>query len=643
VQSREVFIEPSFLRGPAEDEECGEADSDALRRFVDARISQLATTLGHDRPEDIPWRSRKFPVLAALAPVMTSSEGEITYPGDPMCLYAALSVVIDSSVKSARQGVTPESPFPTLCPDWLQPPSATDRAGAEHGDRNWGAKDGLIDSSVYDPRVWNDEARRQFRVILRRARPSVMLISAVSPAHRYAIDMADIVKQELPDCLVVLGGRHADETIEYDTATRSLLLAHSSTLTAIDDHRIPPVVDFLVSGEGYFSLDLLMKAIALSLDLECARASVAKVVQVLKLLGTTEAEIPGSSLICAIDGKALFAFPIRGPQFDLGTLPSAYQGFAIRARFPVFPDQEGEAARTAHFMTSNACPYRCNFCSESAVLHGGIRRYALQPEVAALRRVCEYVNYGAEALFFDDSIFWSGSFPRMRSFTQGLIAIRDVEHPSEMPEVYQEWITNSVSLERLKALQYGCQLTVDLLTSLHREAAVREMLAQLRSSGCTYIYLGIESMASQVMSNVHKNIREVPELPWRAKVRQALQRIQDAGIPVGSSILFGLDGETPETIDETIEEVGLLIDDGLLMLASPNILTYHPATPITRSHGMSDKLDYHTPRVANRPPYTFFEEAFPGVVSKLLTEEDIWRIHHATTKRWGAVRNGIDV
>jgi hypothetical protein len=35
----------------------------------------------------------------------------------------------------------------------------------------------------------------------------------------------------------------------------------------------------------------------------------------------------------------------------------------------------------------------------------------------------------------------------------------------------------------------------------------------------------------------------------------------------------------------------------------------------------------------------FFEEAFPAVVSKNLSEQDIWYIHEQTKLRWGTRRN----
>ncbi|MEU9125506.1 B12-binding domain-containing radical SAM protein [Streptomyces sp. NPDC048506] len=613
-----------------------------LSHLRDSRIAELVAREGCSRPDEVSWRARSFPVLAALAPVMTSPEGEITYPGDPMCLYAALSVPVDSALRSARLGVGRDTPFSDLCPDWGRPPTKRHRLAAEHGLPAQRASAGTSDATVFDPRVWDAEARAALRAEVRRHRPRVFLVSTVSPGHRYALDMARIVKDEMPGCLVVFGGRHMDETMTYAAAKRTVVLEYSSTLRAIDDGRADAVVDFCVSGEGHFALDLLMKAIALAMDLDRTPAEVSDVVRVLESFGAAGVRVPGNSLLCALDATTVHAFPILGEKFDLAELPSPYQGFAIRSRFPVFPLPDGTPARTAHMTVSNACPYHCDFCSESALVVGGLKRFRGSPAETALERICEYVSYGAQAVFFDDSIFWTGSFPLMREFCALLRAARHAGGPEKLPEACRRWITDEGDWDRLRGLQFGCQVTADLLTTLHKEQEVREVLEALREAGCSYLYMGIESMSTEVMQHVHKNIRRITEFPWKAKVRTALERIRAAGIPVGSSVLFGLEGETRATIEETVREVGELVDSDLIMLASPNILTYHPATKITRAHGMHDKLDYHSPDVDNRPPYIFFEEAFPGVVSRRLTEDDIWFIHAETAKRWGAIRNSAE-
>lgn len=634
MPSRPTVIHHHFASPPT----AVAADRERLHTRRAARIAQLLAGDPGDGP--LPhWPARRFPVLAALAPVMTSTEGEITYPGDPMCLYSALSVTIDEALTSAARGPGPDVPFPDLCPDWGRVPDTEYRLRAEHGPRPWRPDDPNTDTTVFDPRVWDDHAREQLRTEVRRRQPRVFLVSTVSPGHRYALEMARIVKREVPSCLVVFGGRHIDETIRYVPQTQRLALEYSSTIRAIDDGRSDAVVDILVAGDGYFALALLMRAIAQAMALDERWVSVPEVVEMLDLLGGAGERVPSTSLICALTEDAVHAFPIDGPRYDLGELPSPYRGFAIRARFPVFPRPDGTASRTAHMMVSNACPYHCSFCSESAALAGGLRRFGKDPIGAAIERVCEYVSYGAEAIFFDDPIFWSGNFPNIRAFCTALIEVRAAERIADLPKRCQRWIRTDDDLERLRALQFGGQVTADLLTTLHKEPAVREILALMRQAGCTYLYMGIESMSAQVMQHVHKNVRRIEGFGWEQKVRTALERIRDAGIPVGSSVLFGLHGENQTSIAETIEGVGRLIDDGLLMLASPNILTYHPATAITRMHGVADELDYHSPTVENRPPYTFFEEAFPGVVSRQLTEADIWHIHQMTEKRWGAQRN----
>ncbi|MER7518595.1 B12-binding domain-containing radical SAM protein [Streptomyces sp. NPDC126499] len=626
---------------PAEVDEEAAGMLAALRRH---RYDSLLEQGGHDHLDQVPWSSRAFPVLAALAPVMTSPEGEITYPGDPMCLYAALSVVVDNALKSARPAAyrDGEPPFTDLCPDWRHAPDKERRLTARHGPRSGANAESTPDSAVFDPRIWDDESREQLRAMTRRLRPKVFLVSTVSPGHRYALEMARLVKKEEPDCLVVFGGRHMDETMRYTPGARTVTLEYSSTLRAIAEGRAEPVVDFCVGGEGYFALDVLMKAIALSMDLDRTRARVGDVIETLALLGASGLRLPGSSLLCARDEGVLHAFPIRGEKYDLAQLPSPYQGFAVRARFPIFPLPDGSPARTAHMTVTNACPYHCDFCSESALVVGGLKRFTDSPAEAALERVCEYVSYGAEAVFFDDSIFWAGTFKAIHEFCEALRAARTAPSPDHLPERCRRWITGDDDWQRLRNLQFGCQVTADLLTTLRAESEVRALLTALREAGCTYLYMGIESMSTEVMHHIHKNIRRTADLPWKKKVRTALARIRDAGMPVGTSVLFGLEGENRATIEETVEEVGRLVDEGLVMLASPNILTYHPATRITRDHGMQDALDYHSPDIENRPPYIYFEEAFPGVVSRRLTEDDIWFIHDSTAKRWGTIRNSAE-
>jgi radical SAM superfamily enzyme YgiQ (UPF0313 family) len=574
-----------------------------------------------------PEHDRYFPVLAVLAPVMTQAEGEITYPGDAMCLYGALSVAVDRAVADAGP-LEKASHYNDLAPAWTAFPSKAYRLAATAELIRPSEPESNTDQTVFDPRVWDEHARISLIQLLRRRRPRVVLISAVSPAHRYALEIAGIVKAELPKAYVILGGRHVDETTKY-TAGR-LRTEPSSPLAVISAGQAPRVVDALVAGEAYFAVDLLMRALALSMGLLARWVDPELVARRLRELAEP---VPGTALIVLVSATTVDAFPVRGPAIDLASLPSPYRGFAIRSRFPIFDDQ-----RTAHFMVSNACPYHCNFCSETAQLAGGLRRFREDGVNAAVERVCEYVGYGAAALFFDDSVFWSGNLRDITEFCAALESVRRTDS-ADLPERFRRHLTDPGDVQRLRDLQWGAQLTVDTIAAVHRREKIKNALDAMARAGCTYVYIGLESMSADVMDGIHKNLHRQPDRTWAQKARAAMAIVKSCGIRVGTSVLFGLDGETRASIDETIEEVGRLIDNGLIDLASPNILTYHPATPITRMHGMAGKLDYHSPRVDNRKPYTYFEEAFPGVVSISLLEEDIWHIHRTTERRWGLVRN----
>jgi len=587
--------------------------------------------------EENNWLARSYPVLAVLAPVMSTSEDKIEFPGDPMCLYNALSVAVDQSVQAREQGLTSNSPYNDLCPQWGYRPSLEYRAHIDdNGIRDYSAPLLNTDQTVFDPRVWNKKISHYFReVVLAQVQPKVVLISAVSPAHRYALEIARAVRAKLPDCIIILGGRHADETVHFDEASGQLRFEPSGLLTKILGDAVEEnIVDFLVAGQGYHALDLLMKSISLAMDVQTKTVDVDSILAVMTNYPPLFGPLPGRSLIVSLRPDAFHAFPLLGPTLDLSTLPSPYKAFAIRARFPIF-EIENRVALTAHMMVTNSCPYHCFFCSEGSLIVGDFLSFKDESGIhKAVERVVEYIHYGAEAIFFDDSVFWGGNVGMIVHFCREWTKIRKEAERSNADEI--ELLGFTVNQQRVLDFTWGAQLTADFLASRREEQAYTALYA-MYDARCTYIYLGIESMSEKVIEHVHKNVNR--REPWEDRVRRALGMARNTGIRVGSSVLFGLEGETQETIMETIDKVEELLAEDLLMIASPNILTYHPNTEITHLHHMEDKLDYISPNVDNRPPYVFFEEAFPAVISKNLSEQDIWYIHEQTKLRWGTKRN----
>ncbi len=248
------------------------------------------------------------------------------------------------------------------------------------------------------------------------------------PSHRHIVTLLDIartVRAKLPDCIIILGGRHTDETVHFDDATKQLRIEPSSLINKINEGIVQEdIVDFIVAGQGYYSLDLLMKCISLAMDIQTKTVDVASVLTVMKDHSPLFGLLPGRSLIISLRPDAFHVLPLSGPPLILAELPSPYKAFAIRARFPIF-EIEDRVAVTAHMMVTNSCPYHCSFCSEGSTIVGGFLSFREDGGIKkALERMVEYIHYGAEAIFFDDSVFWGGNVGMIVNFCQGWSKVR---------------------------------------------------------------------------------------------------------------------------------------------------------------------------------------------------------------------------
>lgn len=570
------------------------------------RQRALLDRLGRATSSDEAWQARTFRVAGLLGPALTTHDGKIEFPGDPMCLYGALAApmteVRDLALAQAGVRDTLVGPYLDMCPDWARFPSLADRLAA--GPRRIGGGEPTTDDMIFDPRVWNDEVRDSWIEWLRWLRPTVLLVSSVSAAMRHAIEMATCAKQVVDGIFIVLGGRHCDEAMAIDAdAPDGVRHRRSSPSRAMAAGEIPPVFDVCVSSPGGMIVPGLLKVLAQATELD-GRLDAAHARAVLHAQRTYLESLPGPAAI--VTPSAPGAIIARGARVDLATVPPPYEPFVIRARFPIFFDDEG-VKRTAHMLTSTACPFACSFCSEGLAVRGGMTRVdkdlAKVVDWAAQARAA-----GAGALFFDDSVFLNG---RRSSILElcGLMRGMDIE--------------------------WGAQLTVRTVEAFAAaDATPLQTLRAMVAAGCTYIYVGIESAADEVMIGVAK----ARGGNWVKRLHAVIEQLCAAGLRVGASVLFGLHGETPDTIQRTIEIVEDLIVRGLLLIASPNVCSYRPGTAITQLHGVEDELDFFSAE-PSRPPYVYFEEAFPGLVSRTLSESDIWMIHTECSRRWGAIRN----
>lgn len=178
--------------------------------------------------------------------------------------------------------------------------------------------------------------------------------------------------------------------------------------------------------------------------------------------------------------------------------------------------------------TSRGCPHNCDYCLVSRYF-GRKMRYRPIGEV-----VEEVKHHGCKFLFFtDDNI--------------GVNPVRAKELFRALKPLKIHWLGQFES-------------------SVIRDP---EVLHLARECGCDGALVGVESLVPENRSNIDKFRHNSPSL------KELVKAFDDADIALIASMIFGLDHDTPDLIDWSIEE---LLGHGVDCLI-PWILTPTPGTP----------------------------------------------------------------
>jgi radical SAM superfamily enzyme YgiQ (UPF0313 family) len=164
-------------------------------------------------------------------------------------------------------------------------------------------------------------------------------------------------------------------------------------------------------------------------------------------------------------------------------------------------------------VSSRGCPYRCTFCLWPDILYG--HKFRARSAANVVDEIEEAVRtYGHDEIYFDDDTF---SIDRQR--------VLDV---------------CSMIRER------GLETEVEWIAQCRVDTVDREMLEAMKAANCGYILFGVESGSPAMLKKMKKGIT-------LDKVRQAFKLTREVGIKTQAFFLFGMPGETQETISETIQ------------------------------------------------------------------------------------------
>jgi len=228
--------------------------------------------------------------------------------------------------------------------------------------------------------------------------------------------------------------------------------------------------------------------------------------------------------------------------------------------------------------TTRGCPARCAFCASPAFYGHTVR---MRSAARVLEELEIISAQGYREVFFRDEVF-TASRNRVMEICAGI-------------------------RERGLDLSWICSSRVDQID--------REMLREMKQSGCHMVRLGVESGVQEILDAVDKGVTV-------EQTRQAFALLHQAGLDSHAHCMLGMPNDTPATIRQTLEFI-LEID--------PTVITFGICTPYPGT-ALYQQVARHHPEILDgsacdlRGLHTqaFYSHVFtaipPGELSRILRE-----------------------
>jgi radical SAM superfamily enzyme YgiQ (UPF0313 family) len=133
-----------------------------------------------------------------------------------------------------------------------------------------------------------------------------------------------------------------------------------------------------------------------------------------------------------------------------------------------------------------------------------------------------------------------------------------------------------------------------------------KLLAQAAASGCRGLFVGLESVSEHKLKRMSKSMRTLED------TATAIHRIQDSGILLHASIVFGFDDDDASIFDETVE----FLQRVRIPSATFNVLTPYPGTEIY------DQLKAEN-RLLTRD-WTYYDHCTPVYIPRRMTVDQLY-------------------
>lgn len=184
-------------------------------------------------------------------------------------------------------------------------------------------------------------------------------------------------------------------------------------------------------------------------------------------------------------------------------------------------------------IATRGCPYSCSYCSSSKI-YGKFRRRKKEEVIAEIKALPKKRYREKLIVFVDDELFGNRK---------------------EAIELFKE-------LEKLK-IEWFAQSTVPALFD-------KELMQAAARSGCAALMVGVETLSKESTEYIKKYQN------FTQNIDIAVEYVNKLGIPVGAMLIAGLDTDTPESLEKTVE----LIDRSRFLIVNFSTLRAYPGLPI---------------------------------------------------------------
>lgn len=382
---------------------------------------------------------------------------------------------------------------------------------------------------LYDPLRVNDKTWATFKEEIGKQKPNVLALGSTYDSHHNAVTMCNIARELNSEIVTIYGGPHVKE-VAKDSVSSKLPQVYPF-------NEINCPFDFIIEGDGEIVLPELLRDLQSSGDKNNLKNYLKSADGKLKY-----STLPGKTRIHFKDmGKNITKVSTGQKRLDLnlitpiprqllGDNPMDLYGFSCFNEI----NENGEVIllKSTSTLLHRGCQSGCNFCSE----RGGFNQRSVDHIVSEL---VSLKSKGIRGVFFDDSTtgdhknFYSELLPKLE-------------------EVGLEY----AGLNRFDKLQNSKEVEL------------------MRKAGWVYQYCSIEHLSEDVLtlSNKGQGINEI---------EIGIKNLKNVDMKLGVSLLFGLKGETQDSIRKTLEFVKTHVDSGLITCVSMSLLSFHPNTPQT--------------------------------------------------------------